>query len=190
LLVNLSPLLRSLDRNLPTAVVGQAAPASLDELGFREPSQGIPGLFGAVPTSGGTTAEKPLPLAVKAFSALSGLNVEYIDPQKNILRTYNDFSARQSDIHSTRMQLYKNLTLNDTPKTDPAWKRYEQMKQMEVLLALNKARIDAMALQRGITPPQLTEQLQGKFDSLLTAPISNDVKYQLIQELANDNRTP
>lgn len=190
LLVNLSPILRSLDRNLPTAVVGQAAPARLDALGFKEPSQGIPGLFGAVPTSGGTPAEKPLPLAVKAFSALSGLNVEYIDPQKNILRTYKDFSARQNDIHSTRLQLYKNLTLNDTPKTDPAWKRYEQMKQMEVLLALNKARIDAMALQRGITPPQLTEQLQGKFDSLLTAPLSNDVTFGLIQELANDNPTP
>ena len=60
------------------------------------------------------------------------------------------------------------------------------MKQMEVLLALNKARIDKMAFERGITPPQLTEQLQGRFDSLLTTPLENDVTYGLIEELSKD----
>jgi hypothetical protein len=185
LITSLFPIVRRIDQSLPAAIVGQA-PAVGSGGGFTYTKDaGTPSLFGATPTTGGARREKNLSTTARVWEALTGVNVSEIDPQRNIISTYKDFTSQAREIRTTRMALYRKMQTTTPTASDR--ERFEQLKQLEVVLWLNKARIDKLAARKGMTPPVYYETLQGTFDELLTQPLSQDVELEILQ---NYNQEP
>jgi len=184
LLTNLVPLLRTLDQSLPASVVGQAPSTKLVANGSLRVSDnpGTPSWTGAVPSQGGARRDKSLPPQAALFQALTGLTVSDIDPQRNIIGSYKDLDSRLRELKGSRRALYTRLTQAGAQASAGERERYQQLKNLELVLLRNKLAIDAQAAASGQTPPVVFESLQNKFESLLTAPLKDDTMLQLLED--------
>lgn len=183
LLTNLVPLVRTLDQNLPANVVGQAPTTKLIDGSLRiVENPGTPSWTGEVPSQGGARRNRNLPPQAAAFQALTGLTITDIDPQRNIIGSYKDLDTRLRELKSNRTALYSRLVQAGAQATDSERKRYQQLKDLELVLMRNKVAIDTQALAIGQTPPKVFESLQGKFDNLIREPLQDDVLLELLQE--------
>lgn len=187
MLTSLVPLLRKLDQSLPEPIVGRA-PAQVELFGgvktYADP--GSPGLFGATPSKGGNRNQRNMPALAALFEGLTGITVTEIDPQQNVISTYKDFNTKLKEIHTNRLELYRKLVLTNAAPTSAEYQRFDHLKQLEVVLATNKARIDLLAARKGLTPPILYEQLQGNFNEMLNQPIDNDTQQEMLQILQQE----
>lgn len=184
MITNLVPIIRKLDQSLPASIVGRA-PTKTELVGgvktFADP--GVPSIFGNTPTTGGNRSQKNMPALATLFEGLTGITVTEIDPQQNVISTYKDFNTKLKEIHTNRMELYRKLVLTNAAPTSAEYQRFDHLKQLEIVLGTNKARIDLLAARKGLTSPVLYEQLQGNFNELLTMPIDNDTQQQMLQIL-------
>lgn len=185
-IVNLLPLVRTLDQNLPTSVVGQAPVAPGVEFGTpQQPDAGVPGWLGAVPTTGGTRNKRIQP-GGELFTALTGLSVSEIDPAKNLIGTYKDFDSRLREIRKNRRKLHKRLTVAGAKPTQHEYDTYDRLLELEVVLGANKLKLDRKAASLGLLPPRLWEQLDGKLTELVNEPLDAESQLLILQELENE----
>lgn len=184
LLTNLVPLVRTLDQSLPASVVGQAPSTKLVAQGSLRVTDnpGTPSWTGAVPSQGGARRNKGLPPQAAAFQALTGLSISDIDPQRNIIGSYKDLDTRLREVRSNANALYSRLAQSGSQAAPSERKRYQQLKDLELVLLRNKEAIDVQALATGRTPPVVFESLQGNFEQLVTKPIENDTLLRLLEE--------
>lgn len=187
MITNLVPMIRQLDQSLPPQLVGRA-PTKTELVGgvktFADP--GVPSIFGNTPTTGGSRQTKDMPALARLFEGLTGITVTEIDPQQNVISTYKDFNTKLKEIHTNRLELYRKLVLTNAAPTSAEYQRYDHLKQLEVVLSVNKSRIDLLAARKGLAPPILYEQLQGNFNEMLTMPIDNDVQMEMLQILQEE----
>ncbi len=188
LLMNYVPLLRTLERSLPASVVGQAPSTKLVADGNLRvvDNPGVPSLFGAVPTSGGASRDKGLPQQAKVFQLLTGLTVQDVDPQRNVIGSYKDLDTRLREVRTNRRALYTRLAQSGRAPVASEAARYQQLKDLEVVLLHNKFAIDQHALETGQTPPYVFERMQGKFEELLTQPLKGDTLRNLLEEYQSE----
>lgn len=184
LLTNLVPLVRTLDQSLPASVVGQAPSTKLVADGNLRivDNPGTPSWTGAVPSQGGARRSRSLPPQAAAFQALTGLSITDIDPQRNIIGSYKDLETRLREVRSNANALYSRLVQSGSQATPSERKRYQQLKDLELVLLRNKEAIDVRALATGQTPPVVFESMQGKFEDLVTKPLENDTLLRLLEE--------
>lgn len=183
LVTNYLPLVRNLEQMLPASVVGSPATTSnVSGLQLLD-SPGTPGWLGAVPSSGGSKS------GIKGVGglvrAISGLSVQEIDPARNVIRTYKDLEGTRRQLNSSRKALFAQMQQNrgGTPQQQA---KFQQLKQLEIILLRNKMAIDSHAVATGKTPPLVFDSFQGKFDKLLAEPLKDDALQTLVQEYVGD----
>jgi hypothetical protein len=184
LLTSFVPLLKTLESSLPASVVGQAPTSKLvanDTLRVVD-NPGVPSLFGAVPSSGGAKRDKGLPSQAAAFQTLTGLTITDIDPARNIIGSYKDLDTRLRELKGNRSALYTRLAQSGRAPTAQESARYQQLKDLELVLLYNKAAIDQHAIEIGKTPPYVFQRMQGKLDQLLSKPLKNDTMQEFLRE--------
>jgi hypothetical protein len=185
-LINLMPVLGKLDQSLPASLVGQAPSTSTGFGGIRTTNtDGTPSLFGATPTTGGAARPKneQAPAWVRNFSTLTGVSITEIDPQKNVISTYADFDSRLREIRKNRMSLFRKLKQTNASESSPEYKRYEELKALEVVVAANKLRIDNMAVRLGYTPPSFYQKLNSAVNRMYVDPLEKEDTLLLLQQL-------
>lgn len=184
MITNLVPAIRKLDQSLPASIVGRA-PTKTDLVGGVKTyaDSGVSSIFGNTPVTGGNRPAKNMPALAALFEGLTGMTITEVDPQQNVISTYKDFNTKLREIRTNRLELYRKLVLTNAAPTSAEYQRFDHLKQLEIVLGTNKARIDLLAARKGLTPPVLYEQLQGNFNELLTMPIDNDTQQQMLQIL-------
>lgn len=184
LLTYFVPIARTLDQSLPASVVGQAPSTKLVANASLRVSDnpGTPGWLGQVPSTGGARRDKGLPPEAAAFQALTGITVADLDPQRNVLGSYKDLDSRLRELRSNRRALYSRLVQAGAQAVPSERKRYQELKNLELVLLRNKLAIDERAAALGQTPPIVFESMQGKWEELVGKPLKNDTLLQLLQE--------
>jgi hypothetical protein len=184
LITSYVPLVRALEQSLPAHIVGQAPTSKLLPGGSLQvtDSPGTPGWLGQVPTTGGARRDKGLPAQASLFQALTGISVQDLDPARNVIGSYKDLDTQLREVRSNRRALYSRLVQSGKQAVPSERARYQQLKDLELILARNKMAIDQHAVATGQTPPVVFESTQGKFLDLLTEPLKDDVLLELLEE--------
>jgi hypothetical protein len=157
------PMLRYFDRNLPASIVG--SPTVTNEFGtVVEP--GRPSVSGIVPETGGakgkiqSTKEAERELFPFIANNLMGLTLSEIDPQKNLISNYKDFSTRDADINLAVSRI--NSKLIDEPNSVNEAALLEQRRYLLAIkgyLEVTKLSIDLEAQRKGMTPPSIVQNM-------------------------------
>jgi hypothetical protein len=186
-IVNLLPLVRSLDSSLPAFLVGQAPENKRLVFGqLLENDPGTPSIWGAVPTTGGTKRSSGN-ISGQLFSALTGLNVNEIDSGKNLVGSYRELNTLLSQVKKARRSLHRKNVLAGVKFTDYERSYYNNLLQLEVVLASNKLKIDKVALKRGVLPPSLFTKLDTNLSNILNEPLDQQSELMLLEELQLQN---
>lgn len=153
LITEVIPALRSLDRALPAAIVGESTVQ--DPITLEVTREGRPGFLGNVPVVGGRPRDKEIVKAgvIGWIANTGGLTLSQVDPQANIIRTYRDFDGTQGELDKAISSL--SFKLNSQPEGAATLKlREERLRliQLSELLLYNKLIIDRLAISKGYTP--------------------------------------
>lgn len=183
------PLLRTADeRFLPPQIVGQSRKVSPS---FNVQQEPMPGWLGRTPTQGGARNRfEPEAGTVSWFlSEGAGLTLSEIDPERNLVNTYNDFSERQSELSSTINKINKRLLVEGaslTPDDKEALvDQRENFLRLRFLLKYNQFLVDKIATERGLAKPSVLNQLQQKLGRF-TAPAKLDDARAFVREYIGD----
>jgi hypothetical protein len=184
------PLLKSADEKwLPPSIVGQAQRTS--PTGWVQ-QQGQPGWLGRTPSFGGRRQRmEPVEPFGWLFSNLGGLTLVAIDPQSNIVKTYEDFDKLQTDISSTINKINKRLlkeasTLSDADKAALA-DQLNQFLRLRFLLKYNKFLVDKLAQERGLAKPSALKLLRSQFTNSIKPSQFEDAK-EFIKHYINNEK--
>jgi hypothetical protein len=179
------PLLRSADEKwLPPQIVGQARKVSPS---FDVQQEAQPGWLGRTPTQGGARDRFQPDAGTLAWflNNGAGLTLSEIDPERNLVSTYNDFNERQSELSTTINRINKRLlveasSLTPTDKEALVDQR-ENFLRMRFLLKYNQFLVDKIATERGLAKPSVLNQLQQKLGRF-TAPAKLDDAKAFVRE--------
>jgi hypothetical protein len=153
------PVLRALDRFLPSEIVGESVQQEPNGSVIRE---GKAGLFGAVPTSGGKPKEKEPPNWLGVWIARSGgLSINQIDPEGTLIKNYNDFGTMITDISKAINTI--DGTLNTKAPGDETKNLQEQrvrLLQIKGLLQYNQIQVNKLAITKGYTTPKALQMFK------------------------------
>jgi hypothetical protein len=181
LLTRTIPILRSLDQSLPTAIVGRAPQSTRLETGYKlSDDPGQPGIFGATPTSGGTRMREEGSTFSNILSGLTGITVQDIDPQDNVLRTYSDLSRQLSEVKSARNKL--NRQIMQGGGTKEAIEQEENLARLSTILLHYKVTVDNLAEEKGYSRPSAMQALKTSVDSIFSKPLQYDTELRLMRE--------
>lgn len=165
------PVLRSLDKALPSFIVGEST--IQDPLTFEIKREGKPGLFGNIPTSGGKGKPKDLDKAgvVGWILDTGGLTLTQIDPRANLIRTYNDFGYVANDLKNARNRI--EVKINSRPDGEEKNNLREErlrLLQLEGLLEYNQLLVNRLAIQKGYPLPKALEQVRRTLTTVSDIP--------------------
>ena len=171
-LVSAFPLLRTADENLPSSIVGARQEQKPDTLQIVKPGQA--GWLGFVPTSGGSKRKfVPDPTNQRELVAWflnkgAGLSLSEIDPQKNMISNYNDFTAAERELSSAINNIGERLLTNELTPQQRIKLASDQnnLMRMQFFLAYQRYLIDDLARTRGITSPSATKIIQQRLGKL------------------------
>jgi hypothetical protein len=168
--IRVFPILKSADeRWLPAEVVGQARRASGD---FKEIQPAQPGWLGRTPSTGG---KRPITQPVEEFGwffkNIAGLTLVSIDPQQNLIRSYEDFDKLQTNISSTLNKINRRLlteapTLSEEDKAALETQR-KLLLRLRVVLKYNKFLVDKLAEERGLAKPSALKILRSRLTNAI-----------------------
>lgn len=184
--IRLFPLLRSADEKwLPPSVVGRSRKVSPSFDVEQEPQAGW---MGRTPSFGGNRErfnpdreEEPIAWFLKEGA---GLTLSEIDPERNLVNTYNDFAERRTELSSVINKLRKRLILEAktlSPQDKEALTdQYQNFLRLRFTLQYNQYLVDSIAEQRGLPKPTVLNKLQQKLGRF-TAPGKYDDAKAFIQ---------
>lgn len=173
--IRLFPLLRSADEKwLPPSVVGQSRKINPGLTQVEQQPQ--PGWLGRTPSFGGTKPRfqaTPTDEPIAWFlSSGAGLTLSEIDPERNLVSTYNDFGERSTELTGVINKISKRLVIEAATLSPQDKEALEDQKEnflrMRFLLKYNQYLVDTIAAKRGLPKPSVLNQLQqrlGRFTS-------------------------
>jgi hypothetical protein len=169
---------------VPPQIVGQARKVSPS---FDVQQEAQPGWLGRTPTQGGARDRFQPDAGTLAWflNNGAGLTLSEIDPERNLVSTYNDFNERQSELSTTINRINKRLlveasSLTPTDKEALVDQR-ENFLRMRFLLKYNQFLVDKIATERGLAKPSVLNQLQQKLGRF-TAPAKLDDAKAFVRE--------
>lgn len=164
-LTELVPILRGLDRQLPTSIVG--SPAVVDPVTGIPRQQAIPSWTGAIPKTGGTNRKTdealndPRQLTAWLADNVLSLNASLWSPEANLLSNYNDLGERATDISKTVSEINKTLlTQPNRPDKQKLLEERTRLLQIKGLIQYNQKLVDVIIARKGYTPRQAVEYLK------------------------------
>jgi hypothetical protein len=170
-IVETLPVLRSLDRNLPTSIVG--ASTVQDPVSLQVTREGTPGLFGNVPSSGGTPKPKNLESAgvVGWILNTGGLTLSEIDPKANLIRNYNDFGYVANDLKNARNRLEVKIgSRPDGLEKEQMLEERTRLLQIEGLLEYNQLLVNRLAIEKGYPLPKALQMIRQQLTTARDIP--------------------
>lgn len=179
------PALKTIDRLLPTAIVGQATVQ--DPVTMEVTRQGSPSIFGAVPSGGGTPKEKDIDTTgvIGWILNTGGLTLSQIDPKANLIRSYSDFGFQASKLKNARNSL--EVKINSRPdgaEKDQMREERLRLLQIEGLLEYNQLLVNRLAIQKGYPLPKALAEVRKTLSSVSDIPQEARIEF-MKQQLGN-----
>lgn len=182
------PVLRSLDRSLPSFIVGESSVQDPTTLEIKR--QGKPGFLGNIPTSGGVPKDKEIDKTgvVGWILNTGGLTLSQIDPKANLIKSYNDFGYVANDLKNARNRL--EVKINSRPDgLEKEQLREERLRllQIEGLLEYNQLLVNRLAIEKGYPLPKALEQVRRTLTTVSDIPQEARIEFMKQQLGANVN---
>jgi hypothetical protein len=187
LIVGLVPIVNTLDKTLPAALVGQAPQTPAIRFGEQQDvKSGTPSIFGNIPTTGGKRREAKETNEVGFILKLAGISLTELDPQKNAVGNYKELTTLLGKVRTSRRQILRKLALEQREATKAEKATSDNLLHLETVLTSNRIKIDLAAYRQRTLPPSLFIKLDNQLNSILNAPLEAQGQQMLLEELTND----
>jgi hypothetical protein len=187
LIVGLVPLLSTLDKTLPPALVGQAPQSPAIRFGEQlDVKPGTPSIFGNVPTRGGTRRESKETNEVGFVLKLAGISLTELDPQRNAVGNYKELTTLLGKVKTSRRQILRKLALEQRVASPAEKATADNLLHLETILASNRIKIDLAAYKQRRLPPSMFIKLDNQLNGILNEPLNAQGQELLLQELTSE----